>query len=522
MKKLSALLAVAAASALALGACVVPSTPVRPSKPAKPVNAAVDPKLREYYTQKLQWKPCRERNFECAEMQVPLDYAKPDGSHAQIALKRRESNDPAKRLGTLVMNPGGPGGSGLDSLSSDNLGYFFTPEVREYYSILSFDPRGVGASKPTIKCRTPQQLDADNAAYYDVLTPEGRKQALAETKRLGQECQAGSPEMIRYASTENTARDLDILRAVVGDERLNYLGYSYGTYLGAIYADLFPNRVGRFVLDGVLDPTSNINEVAALQAGGFEASLREFSKQCQKYHADECPLHGGEAAGMKQIRALLATLVTTPMPTDDPSRQLTVSLALTGMIGSMYNSYSWWQTLMPALDQAMNHNDGTQLLSSADFYNSRNADGTYKDNSTDAFIVINSLDYTPVGDQASWDQDAAKLMKDCPTLGRFFVYSSMGADLWPVPGDPKAKRQVNPKTRDNILLVGSTGDPATPYAMANHVRKMMTRSRLLTLESWDHTSYNSMAPKCISKTVDDYLISGQLPDSLQSGLCSIE
>ncbi len=511
-------LAVGAVGALALSSCVAPEPKVTPTKVASPTQTITQPALEEFYSQKLQWKGCGGE-FDCAKLEVPLDYENPTAGTAKIAMKRLKTTSEHK-LGTLVMNPGGPGGSGVDAMKPENAPYFFSARVRENYDVLSFDPRGVQNSEPKIVCRTDAEREKDNATYYDMDTPEGRERGMADAKRLGEQCLTNSPEMTRFASTANVARDLDIMRAALGDNRLNYLGYSYGTYLGAIYADMFPARVGRFVLDGVLDPAADINEVAATQAKGFEEALREFSKQCQERHADDCPLSGGTESGLVQIRTLLDSLIAAPLPARD-GRELTASLGFTGIIGNLYNQASWWQVLMPALSSAIGDGDGTALLQSADYYNSREADGTYSDNSADAFMVINGLDYTSVGDLAMWEAQAAQMEKECPTVGKFFAYSSLGADQWPVPADTEAKREVNPKLDGDILLIGTTGDPATPYSMAQNVRSYMSHSKLLTVQGWNHTSYNSQAPSCVLNITDTYLLTGKIAPDEGGAFCKV-
>lgn len=520
MKKLAkALTAIVCLAGLGMSGCAQPEQSSTPTQMPSPTKTATQPELKEFYEQKLAWKECGDA-FDCANLEVPIDYDHPEGKRAKIALKRLTTNN-SEKLGTLVMNPGGPGGSGVDAMVSENVGYFFTRKVRENYDVLSFDPRGVQHSNPTIKCRSAKELDQDNSRYTDLNTPEGRAKNIAEVRELGQKCLKNSPDMVKFASTENTARDLDILRAALGDERLNYLGYSYGTYLGAIYADMFPKRVGRFILDGVLDPADNINEVSAIQAEGFENSFREFSRLCQEQHIQECPLSGGTEAGLQQIRTLLDSLIDSPMPTKDPNRPLTVQLATTGLIGPAYLESLWFTQLMPAIAQAMNEGDGTALLNLADTYNSRNPDGTYKDNQSDAFMVINFLDYHPVGDEATWEADAKKLQEKNPTLGYFFTFASLGLDQWPVKPDTHAKREVNPDLDEDILLVGTTGDPATPLQMAQSLHRQMKHSRLLTVQGWNHTSYNSYAASCVRKIGDNYLLTGKIPENKQQGICTL-
>lgn len=274
------------------------------------------------------------------------------------------------------------------------------------------------------------------------------------------------------------------------------------------------------VLDGVLDSSLDINQVSAAQAAGFDGSLREFVKQCQEKHAKQCPLNGSVDDGMSQIREMLDSLIDNPLPARN-DRELTATLAFTGLIGNMYNTATWWNQLMPALAQAINQGDGTGLLNSADFYNERNPDGTYETNSSDAFMVINALDYAPVGDMSEWEEATKKLEAEHPTVAKFFSYSSLGLDQWPVPGNPKAKRVVNPKLDEDILLVGTTGDPATPLVMAENTHKNMEHSKLLTVQGWNHTAYNSYAPGCVKNAVDTYFISGKFTQPDANSICTL-
>lgn len=520
MKQKLAALVTAVLALGALGACSKPATQVEPTALTKPTQTITTPDLDEYYNQDLAWKKC-DGIFECAQLQVPLDYSNPGGEKAQIAMKRLVTNS-AQRIGTLVMNPGGPGGSGLEHMTTEGVTGRFTEPSREYFDVLSFDPRGVGASQPTIHCRTDEELDADTSTRYDTTTPDGRQETLASIEKMGQECQQRSPEITKFASTDYTARDLDIMRAALGEDRLNFLGLSYGTFLGLIYADLFPQRVGRFILDGVLDPSYNINQVSATQARGFEKSINQFITECLRYHANDCPLQGDVDTAKQQLIDLLDSLKTSPMKTRDPQRPLTQGLGVTALIGPLYAQGYWWQQLMPALDAAINRADGTALLAIADDNNRRETNGKYESNINDANVVINMLDYVPVGTEQEWSDQAQELMAECPLFGRYFIYGSDGLSEWPVAGNPKAKRRVNPDIDGKILLIAETGDPATPIEMAQNTRKMVEKSRLLTVKSWNHTAYNAYANQCVRDIGDHYLLTGKIPDSYDNGICSLD
>lgn len=503
-------LGLVAGAALLLSACnnaseqaapeVTPPASTAPSASSEPAD------LQQFYGQKLAWEEC-DKDYRCANLKVPMDYANPSGESAEVALKMHPAT--GKAIGTLVVNPGGPGGSGIETVEASALTYFFSPSLIENYNILGFDPRGVGQSKPAISCRSAAELDEDNAAWYDLTTPAGQERAKEEVKQMGEQCQKRTGSMAQFANTDSTARDLDIMRAALGEEQLHYFGFSYGTYLGAIYADLFPQRVGRMVLDGVMDPSLQINDVVQGQLEGFEAAITEFSKECQEQYANRCPLSGGTEAGAQQVHDLLVSLQTAPLQTSDPARPLTRSLATTGIMGSLYSHDRWFDALLPALNAAFTEYDGSKLLILADWYNSRNSDGTYKDNSSDAFSVINFNDYTPSGTLEEWNQQAAENRANFPVFGDGFNYASLGLDQWPFKANPNAKRRVDPATGP-VLLVGTTGDPATPYQWAKNLHEMWKTSELLTYKSFDHTAYNSSAPACVLDTVDNYLLTGTI------------
>lgn len=482
------------------------TNPLDNDQPSKP--AAAD----SFYGQHVDWGPCpkdfdyynKDIDYECGTVEVPVDYDHPNDDVIDIYMIKEPALRPHPQ-GSLFINPGGPGSSGVDFIV-DGAGTFVSKDVREEFDLIGFDPRGVGRSDP-IYCLDDKQLEASLAASYP-LTEQGVEQDVADFAAYGKACMKHSPQMTQFADTYSTARDLDIMRDAVGDAKLTFLGYSYGSYMGQVYADQFPKRVGRMVLDGVLSSGFAYDEVGASQARGLEASYREWVRSCQK-NDKLCPFKGlSEEDAIKKTDAMLKDLLANPMPTKDPHRPLTQSHALTGMIGPLY-SQSSWADLYDAMHQAMVEHDGTKLLALADQYNERNPDGTFESNSSEAFLVINSLDYVPEGSMEQWRRDAKKLDSQAPLMGKYMSWGSRILQAWPV----KAKHPrhvVTAKDAPPIILVGNRHDPATPYEMALDAHKNMPSTVLISTDSWDHTAYG-MGSKCVAHNVDRYFIHGIAP-----------
>ncbi|WP_172119209.1 alpha/beta hydrolase [Actinomyces faecalis] len=480
--------------------------------------APVPAGLAQFYDQDLQWYPCDEGDdveetedgsFSCAVASVPLDYAAPDGQAIQVALKKRPATKEA--VGTLFVNPGGPGGSGLTLV--DSVDGHFSDDLIAAYDVVGFDPRGVGAST-AVDCLTDAELDEDRAGQgqtpaAELSAEEAQRQVVSYTADYAAACEkrTRTPGLLDHIDTVSAARDLDVLRALVGDEVLTYLGYSYGTYLGATYAELFPSHVGRMVLDGAIDPTLNAGEMTLGQAKGFENALRAFVEDCQA--GNGCPLNGGVDNGVKQVRDFLQRAATAPVPTSDPDRPLTYSLAEDAMIGVLYQDESW-SVLAEALNQAMLQNDGSTMLYIADLFASRNADGTYSGNGDEVIGAINCLDYPVVGDPASWQEEAAQLAEASPTFGADLAYSDLYCQTW---GRSSARERtpIHASGAAPVLVVGTTGDPATPYEWSQALVSQLDSAALVTWEGNGHTAYGR-AGSCVTTAVDAYLLAGVMPE----------
>ncbi|NMR19797.1 alpha/beta hydrolase [Cellulomonas fimi] len=467
--------------------------------PEAPATGAVEPGLEPFYTQAIEWTACD--GFECATAQVPLDYAEPAAGSVELALKRAPAAS-GTAIGSLLVNPGGPGVAGIDLV--DSAVETFGEGVLANYDVVGFDPRGVGQSTP-IRCLDDQAKDQLISTDVDYSTDAGVAAATAAYAALGAACAANTGPLLGHVDTVSAARDLDVLRAALGDDALTYLGYSYGTLLGATYADLFPDRVGRLVLDGALDPTVTRSELALQQAVGFENALRAYVEDCQA--GSQCPLQGGVDDGLAQVEALVERARRNPLQTES-GRPLTGSLAFTGIALPLYDD-ALWGYLTQALTAAIVEDDGSVLLQLADIYNDRNPDGSFSSNSTEAFVAINCLDSASSADLAEMRAEAAEIEAAAPTVGAFFGYGGVTCAAWPYPptGEP------GPTTAEGappILVIGTTNDPATPYAWSEALAEQLSSGVLLTYEGEGHTAYGR-SNDCILDAVDQFLLAGEVP-----------
>lgn len=483
--------------------------------PTSASDPASDPALARFYDQEVDWVPCGEV-LQCTAVTVPVDWSAPEGPTLQVAVSKVPATDPDRRLGSLVVNPGGPGASGVDFVGEDGA-QAASEDVRERYDVVGFDPRGVGRSDP-VDCVSDAELDTYLAEDVDTSTPAGRAEAEQRARAFAAGCAADAGALLGHVDTPSVARDMDVLRAVLGEERLDYLGKSYGTLLGAEYARQLPQRVGRVVLDGALDPASSAADVTVGQARGLESSLRAFVTACLAGEVPDCPLEGaGDVgddppdaavdAGTAQVADLLRQTAEQPLPTADPARDLTQPLAATGVVTPLYDE-ALWPTLATALDVAFS-GDGTALLALADAYAGRRPDGSYASNLLEAFTAVNCLDYPDDPDATADDALARRLLEAAPTFAETLVGDDLTCDVWPVP----AVRTPAPVTAEGsapILVVGTTGDPATPYEWAQALADELSAGTLLTYDGEGHTAY-LRGSSCVDGAIDAYLLDGVLP-----------
>jgi len=468
--------------------------------------------LEKFYKQKLTWSECKGKDragMQCAQAQVPLDYKKPGGKTITISMLKVPAKS-GKPTGSLFVNPGGPGGSGIDE--AVRLSKILKPEMLDKYDVVGFDPRGVGASTP-VKCADAAALNTFIiGADYDLSTAKGRQQQQEEAKKIADGCEKRSGELLAHVGTESAARDMDVLRGLVGDKKLNYLGFSYGTELGGMYADLFPKKVGRMVLDGVAEPQLGSARMLYEQTLGFDKSFGRYAKRC--IDGGKCALGTTVKAAKKKMRALFDQAAKKPFPTSNPARPLTRSNLMMAVRFAMYGDETW-----PRLDQALGklikNNDGTELLELAGPQALND-----ESNMMEALVAISCADYAkePESVYAKYNK---KLKKKSLLFGG---YDPFGARVTQVCANMKYHPKADPapyraKGSAPIVVIGTKHDPATPYSGAKTMRRTLENSVLLTWEGDGHIAYGR-AGACIEDQVNAYLLTGRVP---KDGLvCPVE
>lgn len=493
-------------AALALGGCVAPVHQVTPPTTHPTVAAppsSVPAGAAKFYNQHVAWSSCPQgtQAQQCATIEVPLDWANPAGKTIKLAVARDAATG-SNPVGSILVNPGGPGASAIDFLSTVDT--IMSAEVRDEYDLVAFDPRGVGRSAP-VTCYDGPQMDELTAADFNLSTDAGVQAQEDAWGAFGKACAAKTGiDVLAHIDTVSSARDMDVVRALVGDVTLDYLGYSYGTKLGATYAALFPTTVGRMVLDSALDPRVDGDQMSAGQAAGFESALRAYVTDCLS--GSRCPLSGSVDQAMAQIKTMLDKTHTSPLPTQS-GRRLTAPLAFTGIAYPLY-SQSAWPQLTTALRAAL-AGDGTVLLALSDAYYDRAADGTYTTNTTEAFSAISCLDLPASTDLATMRADAAEIEKVAPTVGEFFSYSGTLCAQWPVP-EVGGLTDYSAKGAPPILVIGTTNDPATPYVWAQSLASELSSGVLLTHVGQGHGVYG-LGNACATSAVDDYFLDGTTP-----------
>jgi pimeloyl-ACP methyl ester carboxylesterase len=504
------MVAAVAVSAVSLSGCSLlggadsEATP-RTASTAATVPPAGSEALAPFYGQQLAWQRCQIG--ECTKLKVPLDYAKPDGDQIQVSLLRMKATKPKDRIGSLVVNPGGPGASGVDYAQAAD--FIVGKPVRQRFDIVGFDPRGVQRSQP-LDCLPDPQMDA---FLGQDPTPDDDTEAqefAASGKEFALGCQQRTGALIGHVSTVDAAKDMDILRSALGDEKLNYLGKSYGTLLGATYAGLFPKLVGRFVLDGVLPPDLTWAEASTGQAEGFERATRAYAADC--VDDGDCPLGNSVDEVMSGLRSLLARLDQQPVPMRDGRlTELTEGWAAAGIAQAMYDQRSWG-TLTDALSDVLRKNDGTDLMKLADQYAHRNQNGAYAANLLEAYYAISCLDDADSSDPAVFAQRARDSTTVAPTWGPLLVWGSLVCGQWPVKAAEGAAgpRKISAEGSGPIVVVGTTRDPATPYEWSVRLRDQLANARLITFDGDGHTAY-ARSNRCIDHAINDYYTEGKVP-----------
>lgn len=485
------------------------SAPTPTAEPPTIATPAASPPPEEELTEvdnvpapPVVWSGCGG-GFECGTLAVPEDYAQPDGPAITLPLVRLPASDPDQRIGSLITNPGGPGASGVDFVRRAARS-FFTDAMRAHFDIVGFDPRGVAGSDPAVDCiddldplvdqdpspNTPAELTADEAIVQQFVAG----------------CSQRSGTLLAHVSTDDVARDLDLMRRALGDAQLTYAGYSYGTLIGALYAGMFPTRIRAMMLDAVVDPSLTPVEDTRAQIIGFEHALDAFLAQCSGDTG--CAFHSGGDAGAA-FDALMASIEQVPLTSGD-GREVGPGLAWLGVAATLYSPESGWPALARALASARDDADGTLLASYADILTGRGRDGSY-DNELEQRIAVNCVDLphlTP--------EQTADLLADLATAApRFGKNSGLAApdpcDGWPVPPQ-RVPAPVRAHGAPPIMVVGTTGDPATPYQQAVSLAGQLESGALLTYRGEGHAA-SGRGIACIDDAEDAYIIDLRPPAS---------
>ncbi len=489
----------AAAGAVTVAACAPAPTD------AAAGAAPVPPGLERFYSQQLTWGGCdsfaatpdeatryADADLQCTRLEVPLDYSAPQGRTAQIAVLRHATD--RKRIGSLVVNPGGPGGSGIQAAAGLSGTFGNGP-----FDIVGFDPRGIGASTPKLDCLTPAEMIAERAEPEIVdPSPAGVAAAEQETRDYIAKCveRSGGVDVLANAGTRDVARDMDVLRAALGDRRLTYLGYSYGTFIGSTYAEMFPGNVRAMVLDGAVDPAEPSDVETVSQMAAFQKAFEVYAADCAK--APTCPLGTDPAAATAAFQALARPLVSNAVPAGQ-GRTLSYNDAVTAVISSLYNP-AGWKELTVGLTE-LRTGAGARLLAIADQYYQLDQD---------VLTIVRCVDDERMTDRAAAAALTTRVLAGAPFAdpGTPVVGALGPCALWPAP--PTSSRHVpNAEGLPTVLVVSTTGDPATPYASGVALADAL-HARLLTVEGTQHGAVGS-GWTCVDDIAADYLVDLTLP-----------
>jgi pimeloyl-ACP methyl ester carboxylesterase len=450
----------------------------------------------------LAWQPCDD-GFECAVLPVPLDRDDPTRT-VDLAVTRRLTADPAMRLGSLVVNPGGPGASAVEFLQR---AWQQVPEpVRARFDLVAYDPRGVGRSA-AVRCASTAELDAYHALDPSPDDAQELQAYLDGQLRFTQGCAARSGELLPHVSTDVAARDMDRLRASLGDERLTYLGYSYGTSLGASYLQQFPERVRAMVLDGGIDPSLTWDELVGGQARGFDAALAAFLADCE---ATRCAFRrAAEGDLTAAFDRVAAAVEQAPLPASG-GRTVGPGEFSLGVGAGLYSRATGWPALAQGLAEAAS-GTGRTLLALSDAYLERTDDGYA--NLVAANFAVNCLDRPWPRETAPYLALAERLRADAPRFGPAIALSGLGCGVWPVAATDTPV-PVRAEGAAPVVVIGTTRDPATPYAWSQALADQLASGVLVTYEGDGHTVYRSGAPDCVREPVNNYLVTGEAPAPL--------
>jgi pimeloyl-ACP methyl ester carboxylesterase len=442
----------------------------------------------------LSWQACGA--FECATLAVPLDYTRSGGRQIDLALIRQRAKDPGSRIGSLLLNPGGPGGSGVGFLR--DWAASAPREVQNRFDLVSFDPRGVGQSAPLL-CHD----DIQKLAGLEPMpkTPQQWQSIRDTTKAFADLCAQRGSDILAFVGSDNVARDMDQIRQALGEEKLTYVGFSYGTVLGQLYADMFPDKVRAIVLDGPEDFSLSADELSLEQARGFEGELDHFIANCRQVQC--LPVNRGDPGAA--IDALIAKAEAAPIPAPRADRPAGAGETVLAIFQALYTDRLWPQ-LARAIDSGLS-GDGSGLVRLADDYLERNPDGSYS-NLIEMYTAVSCVDFLFSRDPAYYEQLAAQFAVRAPHFGVLNLEGELPCAFWPVPPNPL--RPPRGHGAPPVLVIGTTGDPATPFKSAVSVSRMLESAVLLTFYGDGHTAFTQGSP-CVDNTVVEYVVRLQPP-----------
>ena len=505
-----------AAASLTLSGCIFLPAVVSSPSPTDPDDdgfdstEGVDEGLESFYAQEVDWQNCGDGQ-RCAVITAPMDWFNPDPDKTvEVHMVVNEAQG-GNAIGDLLYNPGGPGASGYDYVQQF-AEYLVPPEILEQYNLVGFDPRGVSRSSPITCYDDPSTLyervftvgDSEDYEGVDWLSDEGLDISREASREFSEACETYTGEAIGYYGTEQAASDMDLMRALLGNDKLDYYGVSYGTLLGATYAGLFPDNVGRFVLDAATDPTAGGVESTLFQARGFELAMGNFLEVCMG--ESDCPIDADDRQeALDEMTELFDELDDDPISGSN-DRYLTSGSFFIAVAANLYAEFQW-PTLKTIIADVQN-GEPESALSAVEGYYGVNPDGTFADNSYEALIGINCLDNVPEDDYDTVRADAERIQDEAPTVGRFFVGLSSCLD-WPNAGS----RSLDPITApgaDPIIVIGGLNDPATHYDESVALADMLESGILITVADEGHGQYGN-GNMCVDEPVNDYLLNGNAP-----------
>ena len=494
--------ALAGLIATSLSGCFL--LPFAPDRGNDETNPPVDESdFAEYFNQKLIWDDCG--SLQCADIDVPIDWEDPSSDSVTIALAKQEAFDDAQ--GTIFVNPGGPGGSGVGFVE-----YAVSSDLADSFDIIGWDPRGVGDSTQVVCFDDADKDEMLYGTFDDPYLTDGWIDELEDdAKDFADACVANTGDLLGHLDTVSTAHDLELMRALVnGDGPLDYLGYSYGTYIGATYAELFPEHVGKFVLDGAVDPLLNAFDELIVQMVGFENGFRAYMTDCLA--GAECPFSGTLDSGLQQANALIASVDSMGLVSSD-DRALDSATVGTGVAMSLYSEDYW--PYLTELFVGLQDGDADPTFFLADVYNDRD-DGSYASNSVEVYEATTCVDSDFTADKKSTLERLEEIAAAAPTIGEFialddYAVLDVTCSNWPYPA-ADSPAAYDAEGAAPILVIGTSNDPATPYAWAKSLAHQLESGVLISVEGEGHTAYNG-GNDCVDGVVDQYFLKGTVPEA---------